>query len=344
MENISVIGLDLAKNVFQVHGTDARGKAVLKKKLRRGDVLRFFSALPSCLVGIEACGSAHYWGRELRALGHDVRLIPPAYVKPYLKRNKTDAADAEAIAEAVSRPSMRFVAIKSEEQQAVLARHSVRDLLIRQQTGLINSFRGLLAEYGIIRAQGRQGFAALREVLDETNDTVPVPAKMALQVIVGEIDRLQATLAALEAEIKAQCRDDETCQRLMKIEGVGPITASRLTATLNDLTMFRKSRDFAAWLGLTPKVHGSGGKDRLGKISKQGNEALRRLLVLGASAALGKIRTARSRQQSRLTEWVGGLIRKNKPFRLIAVALANKIARIVWALLSKNQAYAPNPA
>ncbi len=344
MENISVIGLDLAKNVFQVHGADGCGRVLLRKKLRRNEVLKFFSGIDPCLVGMEACGSAHYWGRELRALGHDVRLIPPSYVKAYVKRGKTDAADAEAICEAVTRPTMRFVAIKSEEQQALLAQHAVRNLLVRHRTSQINSLRGLLAEYGIVRAQGTQGLDTLIGILNEAADSLPALAKDALQVIVGEIDHLQTTIAALEKKIVAQCRRHEVCVRLMQIDGVGPLTASQIFASVGTMSSFGKSRDFAAWLGLTPKAHSSGGKDRLGRISKQGNENLRRLLVMGAATVVRHTRKGETRRKSRLTDWVSGLVLKNKPFKLIAVALANKMARIIWALIKRNETYAPQRA
>ena len=333
MEQITTIGLDLAKNVFQVHGVDAAGKVLVRKQLRRAEALRFFAALPPCLVGMEACGTAHHWARELTKLGHTVRLMPPAYVKPYVKRGKTDAADAEAIAEAVTRPTMRFVAVKSAEQQAVLMLHKVRDLLVRQRTMLINALRGHLAEFGIIAARGPGGVTAAIVALHETQDSLPVLARVALHGLVDQLRIIRDEVVKLEKRIVAQHRTDDASRRLATIPGIGPITASAIAAAVPDATLFKSGRQFAAWLGLTPRTHSSGGKERLVGITKQGDGYIRRLLVIGATAV---IRVARRDNASKA--W-GAKLLERKSARLVSVALANKTARIAWALLARNQSY-----
>jgi transposase len=333
MEQITTIGLDLAKNVFQVHGIDAAGQVVVRKALRRAEVLRFFEQLPACLVGMEACGTAHHWARELTKLGHTVRLMPPAYVKPYVKRGKTDAANAEAIAEAVTRPTMRFVAVKTAEQQGVLMLHKVRDLLVRQRTMLINALRGHLAEFGIVAARGPGGVTAAIAALHEGQDRLPELARQVLHGLVEQMRVIGLEIAKAEQRIMAWHRASEASQRLASIPGIGPITASAIAAAVPEATLFRSGRQFAAWLGLTPRPHSSGGKQRLGGISKQGDSYIRRLLVIGATAV---IRFARQNNASK--SWAAELL-KRKPARVVSVALANKTARIAWAILARNQSY-----
>jgi transposase len=323
----------LAKNVFQVHGIDKAGKVVVRRQLRRGDVLRFFGELSPCLIGMEACGTAHYWGRELSKLGHEVKLMPPAYVNPYVKRGKSDAADAEAIAEAVTRPTMRFVAIKTEEQQAALMLHKVRDLLVRQRTMLINALRSHLAEFGAIAARGPGGVTTVITAFHEMQSDLAAPARKALHGLIDQIRKVDAEIKKVEADIVAWHRGNEASRRLATIPGIGPITASAIAAAVPDASLFQSGRQFAAWLGLTPKAHSSGGKDRLGGISKQGDGYIRRLLVIGATAV---IRLARQGNASKA--WAAKML-ENKPARLVSVALANKTARIAWAVLARNQSY-----
>lgn len=332
---ITTIGLDIAKRVFQAHGVDASGKAVLRRKLQRVDVLTFFKGLSPCLVGIEACGTAHHWAREITALGHEVRLMPASYVKPYVKRGKTDAADAEAICEAVTRPSMRFVPVKSAEQQAVLMLHRTRELLVRQRTMLVNALRGHMAELGIIAPQGIARVADLVAVLmREDTASVPALARQALLGLAAELEALGARVDDIEAAILAWHKDNETSRRLATIPGIGPITASAIVATITNPTRFHSARQFAAWIGLVPKQHSSGGKQRQGGISKQGDRTLRRLLVLGATAVIRHARTKTTPQ----TAWLRGVLER-RPARLASVAQANKTARIVWALLTRGESY-----
>jgi len=331
---VSTIGLDLAKNVFQVHGIADDGSVVIRRQLRRGEVLPLFSGLAPCLVGMEACGSAHYWARELSALGHEVRLMPPRYVKPYVKRGKNDAADAEAICEAVRRPSMRFVPIKSVEQQGVLVIHKTRDLLVRQRTVLVNALRSHLAEFGIVEAKGLSKAATLLAVVrDKADQRVPATARAALDALVDAFDALVRQLKTLDAAIMRWHRASAASRRLATIPGIGPITASAIAATVAEPTAFRSGRHFAAWLGLTPRQNSSGGKDRLGGISKQGNPYIRRLLYIGA---VGVVRYARKR--SALESWVANLLTR-RPARVVTTALANKMARIAWAVLARGQDY-----
>jgi transposase len=333
MEQITTIGLDLAKNVFQIHGVDVVGIVLVRKQLRRAEVLRFFAALPPCLVGMEACGTAHHWARELTKLGHTVRLMPPAYVKPYVKRGKTDAADAAAIAEAVTRPTMRFVAVKTVDQQSVLMLHKARELLVRQRTMLINALRGHLAEFGFVAARGRGGVTAVITALHEAQDGLPDLARQVLQGLIDQMRVIGIEIIKAEKRIMAWHRASEASRRLATIPGVGPITASAIAAAVPDATSFRSGRQFAAWLGLTPRPHSSGGKQRLGGISKQGDGYIRRLLVIGATAV---IRFARRDNASKT--WAARLL-ECKPARLVSVALANKTARIAWAVLARNQSY-----
>ena len=333
-QDIAVVGLDLAKRVFQVHAIDADGRVVARRKLRRSEVIPFFSSLPPCVVGIEACASAHHWGRELMELEHEVRLMPPAYVKPYVKRGKTDAADAEAICEAVTRPTMRFVAVKSREQQGVLMLHKTRDLLVRQRTALINALRSHLAEFGIISATGPGGVKSLTKLLHEEQETLPSHARSALFAIVNQLAALAREIERLEEQILDWHRSDETSRRLASIPGIGPITASAIAAAVPDPGQFRSGRQFAAWLGLTPRANSSGGKERLGGISKQGDGYLRRLLVVGATAVVRMVRKDPSRQP-----WLAQLLER-KTVRVATVGLANKTARIAWAVMTRKEVYA----
>ena len=332
---ITTIGLDIAKRVFQAHGVDACGKAVLRRKLQRAEVLEFFKGLAPCLVGIEACGTSHHWAREIRALGHDVRLMPASYVKPYVKRGKTDAADAEAICEAVTRPTMRFVPVKSAEQQAVLMLHRTRELLVRQRTMLVNALRGHMAELGVIAPQGISRVADLVAVLmGETTASLPALARHALRELAAELEAVGIRVKEIEAAILAWHKDNEASRRLATIPGVGPLTASAIVATVTDPTLFHSARQFAAWIGLVPKQNSSGGKQRQGGISKQGDRTLRRLLVLGATAV---IRHARTKSTPEVA-WLKGVLER-RPARLASVAQANKTARIVWALLIRGGNY-----
>ncbi|HXP05005.1 MAG TPA: IS110 family transposase [Stellaceae bacterium] len=338
MGEITTIGIDIAKLVFQLHGVDGAGDVVLCRRLRRGQVASFFAALPPCLVGMEACGTAHFWAREIGAFGHDVRLMPPGYVKPYVKRNKHDAADAEAVCEAVRRPSMRFVPVKTPEQQAALVAHSVRDLLVRQRTMLVNAMRGHLAEFGIVAPRGIHKVEELIAVIgDESDGRVPSSARRALRVLATEIAALELRIAALEAEIVARTRADPVARRLATIPGIGPIIASRITATVPDPSVFRSGRDFAAWIGLVPRQNSTGGKARLGGISKRGNGTLRRLLVGGAMAAMFRSKVLQN------DPWLCSL-RARKPAMVAAVALANKIARTVWAVMQHGENWRPATA
>lgn len=333
-QEVVTVGLDLAKNVFQVHAIAADGAVLIRRKLRRSEVVRFFAELSPCLIGMEACASAHHWARELIAIGHEVRLMPPAYVKPYVKRGKTDAADAEAICEAVTRPTMRFVAVKSVEQQAVLMLHKSRDLLVRQRTMLINALRGHLAEYGIVTSLGAGGVAASLKALHEEQARFPAHARSALHGIAAQLRALASEIDRLEAQILDWHRNDETSRRLATIPGIGPITASAIAAAVPDASLFRSGRQFAAWLGLTPRANSSGGKERLGGITKQGDGYLRRLLVVGATAVMRMTRKNPARQP-----WMAGLLER-KPTKIATVALANKTARIAWAVMTRKEVYA----
>jgi transposase len=334
VKKITTIGLDLAKNVFQVHGADADGTPVLRRKLRRAEVHAFFAKLPPCLVGMEACGSSHYWGREIAALGHEVRLIPPVYVKPYLKRGKTDAADAEAICEAVTRKTMRFVPIKSADQQAAAMVLKARELLVRQHTQAINALRAHLSEFGIVTGIGPAKVAALIAIVRDTADTrLPDAARFALSAIADQIEALVRQIEKLEREIIATAKRDEDMRRLATIPGVGAITAASIKALVPDPDGFTSARHFAAWLGLTPRPHSSGGKERPGGISKMGNPTLRNLLVLGATSVLRHVK-----HNADAPRWLVALLAR-RPFKVVAVALANKMARIIWALLTKGGIY-----
>jgi transposase len=333
--NVTTIGIDLAKSVFQLHGIDAQGEVVFRRKLRRSAVLDFLRDLPPCLVGLEACATAHFWGREIGALGHEVRLIPPAYVKPYVKRQKNDAADAEAICEAVTRPNMRFVPIKSAERQGVLMLHRSRDLLMRQRTMTLNAVRGHLAEFGIITAQGPHKILTLIRAIEAGEGPgLPPMARAALDSLITQLDTLTSEVRKLERQLRVWHRADETSRRLETIPGIGIITATALAASVPDPAVFKSGRQFSAFLGLVPRQNSSGGKDRLGRISKMGDGYLRRLLVVGATSV---VRRAGS-NTSATGAWVRGLLER-KPARLVTVAVANKTARIAWVILARGETY-----
>ena len=331
---ITTIGLDLAKNVFQVHGIDAAGEVVVLRALRRGQMLAFFSKLEPCLVGMEACGTSHYWARELGSLGHEVKLMPPAYVKPYVKRGKTDAGDAEAICEAVTRPTMRFVAVKSADQQSVVMLHRTRELLVRQRTQLVNIMRGQLAEFGVTLAKGIQhALKFVRQLLDGEAPGIPDLAVKVIMVLAEQLRQLQIRIGELEKELKRWFRADQVAQGLATIPGIGFITASALASSVTDPHQFTSGRQFAAWLGLTPRANSSGGKERQGRISKMGDQHIRRLLVSGMTSQL---RWARRHPDAH--PWVASLLAR-KPAKLVAVAMANKAARIAWVVMTRGEVY-----
>ena len=339
MDSITTIGLDIAKNVFQLHGVDESGAVILRRSLRRGQMLAFFGNLPPCLIGMEACATAHHWARTLLALGHDVRLIPPAYVKPYLRRQKNDAADAAAICEAVTRPSMRFVPVKSEEQQATLMLHGARELLVSQRTALINALRGHFAEFGIVVAQGARNARLLVAIIhDERDMDLSASARLALLPLATALIDVEAEIAKLSKAILVAHRSSDVSVRLATIPGIGPIVASCLAASIADAGVFKSGRELAAFLGLVPKQHSTGGKPRLGRITKMGNRRLRKLLVVGAHAALYSIKSGKT--NTPLADWARSLLAK-KPFKLVAVALANKMARIAWVIMTRNTVYKP---
>jgi transposase len=335
MHTITTIGLDIAKSVFQVHGVDAEGKVVIRRQLKRRYVLAFFEKLLPCLVGIEACASSHHWSRELKALGHTVRLMPPAYVKPYVKRQKNDAADAEAICEAVTRANMRFVATKTPEQQSCLTLHRTRHLFIRQQTAVINSIRAQLAEFGIVASVGRKGVEELLDVVADSNDDrLPEVARMCLAALGAQLYRLKEQILEFDRMIMAWHRSSEASKRLDAIPGVGPVLATALVASIADPKVFRSGRNFSAWIGLVPKQHSSGGKERLGSISKQGDRYLRSLFMAGALAVIryAKIHGTKHRP------WLTALLVR-RPTKVAAIALANKIARTAWAMMARGERY-----
>jgi len=339
MTNITTIGLDLAKMVFQVHGADENGRPVVRKKLRRGQMLGFFASLSPCLIGMEACGSAHYWARELQALGHEVRLIPPQYVKPFVKTNKNDACDAEAICEALARPTMRFAPIKSAEQQSVLMLHRARELLVRQKTMLINALRGHCSEFGIVVAQGASRVEELITIIEDCqDDRLPTLACEALGALVSQLRMVQAQIAELEKKLKVWHRASEASRRLETIPGVGVITATALVATIGDASQFHSGRQLAAWLGLVPRQHSSGGKEKLGRISKRGDGYLRKLLVHGARTVLLWSR----RKKENRSAWQEALLAR-RPTNVVLVAMANKTARVVWVLLNRGETFRTEP-
>lgn len=335
---VTTIGLDLAKNIFQVHGIAENGEVAFNQALRRAQMLAFFKALAPCLIGMEACGSSHYWGRQLTKLGHDVRLIPANYVKPYVKRGKSDATDAEAICEAVTRPTMRFVTIKLEEQQGVLFLHRARDLIVRQRTQLSNMLRGLLAEFGIVIAQGiGSAIKFAKNVIDGDQPEIPEVAVDVLANLSNQLVALHLRVRWYEMRMRLQAKQDPRVMLLRTIPGVGPVTASAVVATIGDASQFKNGRELAAWLGLTPLNRSSGGKERLGRISKMGDRYIRRLLVTGMTSRLRQMKV----NPDRVDPWAQALLAR-KPARLATVAMANKTARIIWAVLTRNEHYRPH--
>lgn len=335
MQAITTIGLDIAKSVFQVHGVDADGQVVIRRKLKRRYVLAFFQKLPACLVGIEACATSHHWSRQLQALGHKVRLMPPIYVKPYVKRQKNDAADAEAICEAVTRVNMRFVETKTVEQQSCLMLHRTRHLFIREQTAVINVIRAHLAEFGIVAPVGRKGVEELlRVIADPADKRIPEIARACLAALGTQLQRLKEQLLEFDRMIMAWHRSDATSRRLDEAPGIGPILATAVVATVADPKAFRSGRNFSAWVGLVPKQHSSGGKDRLGHISKQGDRYLRGLFVAGALAVIRYAKIYGTRHRP----WLTALLAR-RPTKVAAIALANKIARMAWAMMVKGERY-----
>lgn len=331
---ITTIGLDLAKNVFQVHGVDERGKVTLRKQLRRDQVAAFFANLPACLIGIEACSSAHHWARKLQALGHTVRLMAPQFVKPYVKSNKNDAADAEAICEAVTRPSMRFVPIKNVEQQSVLALHRVRQGFVKARTAQANQIRGLLAEFGLVVPQGIAHIAQrVPDIIEDALIELPGSFRLLIARLLEQLQLLHRQVDEIEAQIKAWHRTSDASRRLEKVPGIGPLTATAMAASVGDARNFDNGRQFAAWLGVVPRQHSSGGKPTLLGMSKRGDAYLRTLLIHGARSVI-----YRATQRADVDGWLMKLVtRRNK--NVAAVALANKTARIAWALLAHDRKF-----
>jgi len=338
MSAITIIGVDLAKRVFQLHGAKADGSVAFRKKLSRGRFLSFLAEQPPCVVGMEACSTAHGWGREIEKLGHTVRLIPPIYVKPFVKRQKNDAADAEAIAEAASRPTMRFVAVKSEEQQARAMLFRTRDLLVRQRTQLINAVRGHLAEHGVVAAQGPAHLKRLADAVVDEPSPLPAMVRELGKLFLEQIDVLDTRIGELDKKLRTVAGQAETTRRLQTMPGVGPITAVAVETFAPAMGSFNRGRDFAAWLGLAPCQHSTGGKQRLGKVSKMGQRDIRRLLIIGAMAVV----QAASRSGAPKDSWLARMLAK-KPRMLVAIALANKMARGLWAMMTKQENYR-NPA
>jgi len=340
MASIMTIGLDIAKSVFQVHGVDGDGQVVVQKRLTRRKLLPFFEGLSPCLVGVEACAAAHHWGHELRKVGHDVRLMPPSYVKPYLKRQKNDAADAEAICEAVQRPTMRFVAIKSRDQQSIMTLHRVRLLLMRQRVQLSNAIRGHVAEYGLVAAVGRNGLAQLIAIVgDDEDDRIPDVARASLTLLVSQLNLVNDQILEMDRRVRTSARSTEVGRRLMEIPGVGPLLASAIVAAVPDPSAFKSGRSLAAWIGLVPRQNSSGGKDRLGSITKKGDRYLRQLLVVGALAVIRYAQRHGTRRP-----WLVQLLARRKT-KIAAVALANKMARMIWAMMMSGERFrAPRAA
>lgn len=337
---VTTIGMDLAKDVFQVHGITADGTVLFNRPIRRKQALAFFQRIPPCLIGIEACGSAHHWARELTAIGHDVRLMPASYVKPYVKRGKTDAVDAEAICEAVTRPTMRFVPIKSEGQQAVLSLHRVRSLLVRQKTQMTNAVRGLLREFGVVVGNGPTAVLRIVKACGaEDYPDIPDLSKGVLKTMCDQVTALQEQVLLYDKLIEQHSKIDERVALIRTVPGVGPTTASAIVATIGDGTQFKNGREFAAWLGLTPLNRSSGGKERLGSITKKGDRYLRRLLVIGMTSQVQRAQ----KFPDRVHPWILKLLER-KPIRLATIAMANKAARIIWAVLTSGSEYRTSAA
>jgi transposase len=335
MQTVTTIGLDIAKSVFQVHGVDAAGQVLIRRQLKRRYVLAFFQKLTPCVVGLEACASSHYWSRELQAVGHTVRLMPPAYVKPYVKRQKNDMADAEAICEAVTRSNMRFVPTKTPEQQSGQVLHRTRHLLICQQTSVINALRAHLAEFGITAPVGRRGVEELLRVIADPKDSrVPELVRGCLAALGHQLLGLKKQILEFDRMILAWHRSNERSKRLNCIPGVGPVLATALVASVGDPKSFRSARHFSAWIGLVPKQHSSGGRERLGSISKQGDRYLRRLFVAGALAVIRHAKLHGTNHRP----WLTGLMAR-RPTKVAAIALANKLARMAWALMARGERY-----
>jgi transposase len=334
MGQVQTVGLDTAKHAFQVHGATASGEVILRKKFRRHQVLAFFSELPRCRVAMEACAGSHYWGREIERLGHEVELIAPAYVRPFVKRQKNDAADAEAICEAAQRPTMRFVGVKTEEMQAAAVLFRARDLLVRQRTQIINALRGHLTEFGIIGAKGRENALKLTKLVDDPETNLPASARSVLAMLVEQLGALDNRVARLDCEIIQRAKENKVMRRLMTIPGIGAVTAAAITALAPSAATFRRGRDFAAWIGLTPIQRSTGGRDRLGRITRMGDRTIRRLLIIGASA----VARWGARNGVPAGSWLSRML-VHKPPMLVRVALANKMARTVWALLAHGGIY-----
>jgi len=324
--------------VFQVHAVDAEDRVIVRRQVRRPQLVKFFAGLPPCLIGMEACAIAHYWARELIALGHEVRLMPPAYVKPYVKRQKNDAADAEAICEAAGRPTMRFVAPKSEQTQAAAVVFRARDLLVKQRTQIINALRGHLAEFGIVAAKGPARVPQLMRAVEGPDEPIPELARPILQMLIETLHGLDEQIARLDHEIAQRARENEAARRLMTIPGVGPVTAVALAALAPPAETFKRGRDFAAWVGLTPLQRSTGGKQKLGATTKMGERTLRRLLIIGANSVLLQV----ARHGAPAGSWIARMVAR-KPPMLVRVALANKMARIVWALLREGRSIGLQP-
>ena len=334
--SISMIGLDTSKSVFQIHGVNETGKAELKRKVRRSDLIAFFEKQPRCTVVMEACGAAHHWARILSGLGHTVKLLAPEAVKPFVKKGKkNDAADAAAICEAAARPDIKFVPVKTVEQQGILALHTARSLLVKQQTMLANAIRGLATEFGHVVPKGLHNLEPLVEIVDADED-MPAQARQAIAELHKRFGELATGIQSCEAEIVKHARSDATARRLATIPGIGPITASLIAATVVDISRFKTARQFAAWLGLVPRQHSTAGKTRLGRITKAGNKEIRKLLVLGATAMVGRAEG----WHSALGAWLRDILQR-RPVRLVTVALANKMARIAWAVMTRNEVYRP---
>ena len=333
MSTVTTIGLDIAKSVFQVHGISASGEVLIRRQIRRGQVLKFFAALPPCLIGIEACAAAHHWLRELQSLGHEVKLMPPAYVKPYVKRQKNDMADAEAICEAVTRPTMRFVETKTCEQQSILMLHRVRQMQVRQRTMLTNAIRAHLAEFGVVAKIGREGMDELLLLVRDGDERVPELARACILALAEQLVLIKRQILEMDRRITACHRASEVSRRLAEIPGVGPLLASALVAPVPNPKAFSSGRNLAAWIGLVPKQNSSGGKERLGGVTKQGNRYLRSMLTVGALAVIRYAQRHGTRRP-----WLVQLLAR-RATKVAAVALANKMARMVWAIMAKGERY-----